>query len=131
MDSQIFFYGTLKRDIVLAKRNFLQRVVKKAIDIFLDYRYDTFILRGRLFLMEDESEKYPCMMPDNTGYPIFGELYTVLNSGVIDLIDEYECVSEGVFVRSSVIMNGENTIVYTYNKSVTGLPELLTGRFEG
>lgn len=133
MEKQIFFYGTLKRSILNKEQNFDNIFKTKILEKHLYYKYDTFILKGRMYLIKDKIDQktyiYPGIILDPQGYPVYGELYSIKNINILDTLDEYEEIEKGLYKRESIIMAGNETYVYIYNQKTDNLQEIKTGRF--
>lgn len=129
MNNLIFFYGSLKREILSKKKNFRDVLLSNIINKDLIYLYDTFILKGRMFLIETNSEKFPGVIIDDNGYPIFGELYKIKDNNILEVLDEYEEVDSGLFKRDKILLGTNECFVYLYNKKTDGLPEIKNGKY--
>jgi gamma-glutamylcyclotransferase (GGCT)/AIG2-like uncharacterized protein YtfP len=93
MSNLLFVYGTLKRghqrSSLLQDQRFIG--VANTLPIYKIFQY-----RG-----------YPALIPCDEGNRIYGELYEVSDSCIID-VDRVECVHEGLFVRKDIKIENYN-----------------------
>ena len=116
----LFVYGTLKRGF----SNDYAQVL---------HNNSTFIgeasVKGRLYFLDN----YPGLILDESGYEIFGEVFRVDSNvaEVLELMDEYEGVDEGYYIKKSVTVriNNEFLDCLTYETCHFSDKEILNGRF--
>jgi pyruvate carboxylase len=121
MEKRFFFYGTLSHEVV--------NDVTMSLHNKLQFEGKGFVV-GRLFALVHESAYYPAFVLDESGYRVYGNIYSTkenFSDTDLKILDEYEefypeNVVRSEYIRQKVLINtGKEKLpvdVYSYNKTI-------------